>query len=139
MSLFASFKTNTNLEKTGILLNYGKTADGRNINIRVARSGGSNTAYAKRMEVAARPHRRAMQTETIDAQLLVELVRKVFCETVVLGWENVEDEEGNPIEFSPKAAEELFIKLPDLYADVSESAGRAALFREAIREADSGN
>lgn len=139
MSLYKSFKTDTSLEKDGILLEYGKNSKGNPIAIRIARAGGANSQYTKRMEAKVKPYRRQIQNETIERALLEDIVKEVFAETVVLGWENVEDENGNDMSFSKENCIKLFTDLPDLFTDVQEQAQRSALFRQDVREADAKN
>lgn len=139
MSLYKQFKTDSKLEKEGILLEYGTNSQGKPICIRVARAGAGNDAYVKRMEVAVKPHRRLIQNETIERAVLTKIVREVFAETVVLGWENVEDENGKPMPFTKENCIKLFTDLPDLFDDLQESAQKAALFRSDIRSADAKN
>lgn len=139
MSLYKQFKTDNNLEKTGILLQYGQNSKGKDICIRVARAGGANDAYIKRMEAKVKPVKRQIQNETIERAALLNILREVFAETVVLGWENVEDEQGNPLPFTKENCVKLFTDLPDLFDDLQEQSQRAALFRAEIREADAKN
>lgn len=139
MSLYRQFKTNPNLERDGVLLEYGNNSKGNPICIRIARAGGSNERFNKRLEAAVKPYRRQIQTETIQTEQVTKLIRRVYAETVVLGWENVEDADGNALEFSVDNCMKLFDDLPDLYTDIQEQAQRAALFRAEILEADAGN
>ena len=149
MNLYQQFKTSGNLEREGILLEYGNNSQGVPICSRIARAGGSNERFNKRLEAIVKPYRRQIQTETIATEQVTKLMRRVYAETVVLGWENVElmdkNPDGSPAgtysprEFSVDACLELFEDLPDLYSDIVEQAQRAALFRDVIREADSGN
>lgn len=149
MNLYQQFQTSGDLEKTGILLEYGNNSQGLPICIRIARAGGANERFNKRMEAAAKPYRRQIQTETIATDTITKMMRQVYAETVVLGWENVElmdkNPDGSPAgtfsprEFSVANCVELFNDLPDLYQDIVEQAQRAALFRTEIREADAGN
>jgi len=139
MSLYKQFKTDNTLEKDGILLEYGENSKGKPICIRVARAGGSNNAYAKRMEARVKPYRRQIQNETMESALVERIVKEVYAETVVLGWENVEDENGNDMEFSVENCLKLFDDLPDLFRDIQEQSQRAALFRQEVREADAKN
>lgn len=139
MSLYSQFTTSPDLEKSGILLEYGLNSKDKPIAIRIARAGGANAQFAKRMESKVKPFRRQIQTETIDKKQLERLVLEVFCETVVMGWENVEDEAGNDLAFSYENAIKLFTDLPDLFGDVQEQAQKAALFRTEIREATAKN
>jgi hypothetical protein len=148
-TLYQQFTTDPKLEKEGVLLEYGFNSKNKPITIRVARAGGANQQYAKRMEIKVKPYRRQIQTETIDKKQLEKLILEVFCETVVLGWENVEfpvkGADGSPTgefeerPFSFDNAVQLFTDLPDLFSDVQESAQKSALFRTDIREANAGN
>lgn len=138
-SLYAQFTTDPKLEKEGVVLQYGMNSKDLPIGIRVARAGGSNDAYHKLMETKVKPFRRQIQTETIAKKQVEKLVLEVFCATVVLDWENVEDAAGNPLPFSYDNALKVFSDLPDLFADVQEQANKAALFRAEIREAAAKN
>ena len=113
MSLYQQFKSDANLEKSGILLEYGFSKSGKPITIRIARAGGGNSAFTKRMEAKVKPYRRQIQTETIDTAIVEKLLREVYAETVVLGWENVEDADGNPLDFTAANCIKLF---EDLHA-----------------------
>lgn len=137
--LYSQFTTDTKLERDGILLEYGTASNGQPITIRIARAGGANAQYLKRMEALVKPYRRQIQTETIDPKVVDKLVRQVYAETVVLGWENVESRDGQPLPYSRDNCLKLFDDLPDLFLDIQEQAQRAALFRTELREADAGN
>lgn len=147
MSLYDKFKTDRSLEKTGIELDYGpnkklpEDAEGNHptIIIRIARAGGANEQYLKRIEAKAKPHRRQIQHETVDRELIASLIKEVYAETVVLGWENVTDENGVVMEFNKTNCIKLFNDLPDLYADITEQAQSAALFLASVRETDAKN
>lgn len=139
MSLYSQFQTDKNVEKEGVVLEYGKTKDGRIISIRIARAGGANTRYSKLLEAATKPYRRQLQNETMDNDVAESLTQKVYAQAVVLGWENVEDADGNPMEFNVDNCVKLFKDLPDLWADIQNQATRAALFRQDILEADAKN
>lgn len=139
MSLFRLFKTNPNLEREGVLLEYGENSKGKPIGIRIARAGGANVQFQKRLDVLVKPYRRQIQTETIDSKQIEKLMRQVYAETVVLGWENVEDENGDELTFSVDNCVRLFDALPDLFSDIQEQAGKAALFRAELLEAEAKN
>lgn len=139
MSLYAKFETDRSLEKTGITLDYGLNSKKQPIEIRIARAGGANDAYLKRLEAKAKPHRRSIQHETIEKAQLDSIVKEVYAETIVLGWSGVEDRDGNELSFSKENVLKLFADLPDLYTDIMEQAQSAALFRVEIREKDAKN
>ena len=137
--LYKLFKTNENLETDGIFIEYGYAANDKPIRIRIARAGGRNTAFAKALEKETRPHRKALQTGLLDNKTADALYRKVFAETVVKGWENVTDAQGNTLEFSPANALKLFNDLPELFDDLREQASMVSLFREEVLEDSLGN
>lgn len=147
MSLYDKFETDRSLEKNGIDLDYGPNlklpADSEGKHpvtiIRIARAGGSNDQYLKRLEAKAKPHRRSIQHETIEKAQLDTMVKEVYAESVVLGWENVSDRDGNLMEFNKENVLKLFKDLPDLYTDIMEQAQSAALFRLNLREQDAKN
>ena len=107
MSIYAQYETNSDLEKEGIFLQIGDAK------FRIARAGGANTRFNKRSEALSRPYRRQIDTGTIDQKTLQSLTMEAIVDTVLLGWENVLDREGNPIKFSKAAAKQLFEELPD--------------------------
>lgn len=149
MSLYSQFQTDKNVEKDGVVLEYGKTADGRVISIRIARAGGANSRYSKLLEAATKPYRRQLQNETMDNDIAEGITQKVYAQAVVLGWENVEfpvlDENDKPTgkfeeaKFTVDNCVKLFKDLPDLWNDIQNQATRAALFRQDILEADAKN
>lgn len=139
MSLYSQFKTDGNVENEGVVLEYGINKAGKTISIRIARAGGANTKFAKLMEHKVKPYRRQIQNESMDPALAEKIAKEVYAETVVLGWENVEDEHGKELEFTVENVIKLFTDLPDLYTDIQSQAQRTALFRADILEADSKN
>lgn len=138
-SLYSQFKADPKLESEGIYLEYGVNSKKEPIQIRIARAGGANTRYAKRLEIITKPYRRQIQTESIDRDQLTALLKQAYAETVVLGWTGVEDEDGNDLPFNVANCRKLFDDLPDLFQDVMEQAQKSALFRAELKEADAGN
>lgn len=144
MSLFKQFKTDPKVEREGLLLDYGPNkdlpadAEGKHptIMIRVARAGGANDAYNKRIEALSKKHRRKIQNDAMEVAELREMTMNAVADTVILGWENVTDEDGQLMPFSRDNALKLFKALPDLFNDVQEQAAKATLFRASLREDD---
>lgn len=133
-SLYSSFATNKGVEKEGVIIKYGEDTS-----IRIARAGGSNTAFSRRYEVLMRPYRRLVQTGQMDQEVQAEVMRQLYAETVVRGWEGVTDQNGNDLPFTVENCVKLFKDLPDLFDDIVTHSLNAALYREEIREADSKN
>lgn len=146
MSMYKQFKTDTDLEKQGIVLDYGT------FRVRVARMGGSNKKFVAQLEQRTKPLRRAIQADTVDRTKLIDVVREVFVDTVILDWETnvgtesfpdwkqgIEAEDGSLLEFNRENVLDALRNLPDLYDDLQEQAGKAALFRAAALEDEAKN
>lgn len=134
MSLYKIFETDKNIEVDGVWLEYDE-----GVKIRVARAGGANKRYLKAMEKLFRKHRKAIQLDTLPEEKARVLMREVYVDTVILGWEGVTDKEGNPMSFNRENCLKLFSDLPDLFNDVQEQAGKIALFKADLDEIDSKN
>lgn len=137
MSLYSLFETNENLEQDGIWIEYGPASNGKPIRIKIARSGGSNKEFNKRLEKATKPYRKIINS--LNNEKAEEIYLQVFAETVVLAWENVENRSGSEMEFNIGNVLKLFNELPELYRDLRDQSNNIALFRTELLEADLGN
>lgn len=134
MSLYRQFKTDESVEQGGVEIDYGE-----GVKIRVARAGGANKRYVKSLEVMHRKYRKQIQLEILSNDLANQLLIKAYAESVVIGWEGVTDEAGEPMPFTVENCVKLFTDLPDLFDDVKSVAGAAAAFREELDRGDAGN
>jgi len=130
MNAFDMFKTNPELEKSGVAIPYGE------FNIIIARAGGKNRMYANLLTETFKPHQRQINNETIDPDLMNELMIKVYAKTVVKGWDGIKDSEGKDLEFSAANCIKLFKELPDLFEDVRAQSTRIGNFRDQVLEDD---
>ncbi len=153
MSLYDVFETDSDLEQKGINIDYGNTL------ITIARAGGSNKKYLRSLERRTKMYRRAIQTETMDNEVAIAVLREVYAESVILRWETRQpstmDEDGNEVkgemvvgieadngDILPFNAENVVLtlkNLPDLFGDIQEQASKGSLYRAAMLEGDSGN
>lgn len=139
MNLYDQFETNSQCESDGLYIDYGKNDKGEDIRFKIARAGGKNTAFAKSMERHTKPIRRLIDMNLLAPAKAEEITRKVFIESVLKGWEGVQDKAGANIPFTAENAERLFSELPDLFINLQEQARDASIFREAINEEDAKN
>lgn len=145
--LYAQYKTDHNLELQGIFFEVGeiKERDGEGkevkkpIRFKIARAGGANSAFSKAMERESKPFKRAIQTKTLSNEKADEIYKRAFISSVLLGWENVRDQNNVELPFTFDTALQLLTDLPDLFVDLREAATDAALFREEVLEHDLGN
>lgn len=139
MNIYSQFETDNSLEVQGIVLQYGNNSKGLPMGIRIARAGGSNTAYNKRMEALFKPHQRALQNGTMDRELMKKLMQQAYAETVVKDLENFEGRDNQPIVFSKESVMALFTDLPNLWTDVQTQADDWTLFKKQLAEEASKN
>ncbi|HWV46423.1 MAG TPA: hypothetical protein VN039_10475 [Nitrospira sp.] len=136
MNLYEQFETNSQCETDGIFIDYGPNSKGKNIRFKLARAGGKNIQFAKAMEKYSKPHRRMIELGLLAPSVAEGIMRTVFIESVLKGWENVEDRAGAELPYSPEAADALFTELPDLFTNLNELARDASNFREELLKAD---
>jgi hypothetical protein len=132
-SPYELFGTSSEREQQGIVVDYGT------FQFKLARAGGANRRYLKALEVKTKPIRRALAANAANPEQVASIMRDVFAETVVLGWEGVVDRDGDSIPFSKEACVALFKDLPDLFADVQNQASNFQQFLDIETEADEGN
>jgi hypothetical protein len=140
MSLYNTFASDEKSEKDGIILDLGVNSKDQPIGIRIRRAGGSNTRFAKVFEQKSKPYRRLMEIPgALDPKVQERVMREVYADSVVVGWENVEDKDGTPMEFNRDNVIRLFTDLPNLFRLVMRESQNEALFRAEIREQEAGN
>lgn len=123
--LYDMYKTDKSAEEKGVWVDEGPSR------FKLARMGGANTRYQKALTAAMKPHMREMQLGLLDESVAEPIMRKVFIETVLLDWDNVDGEDDLPMTFSRDNATKLFDDLPDLYTRLREQAGSYANYRAA--------
>lgn len=133
-STYGAFKTNETREREGVTLDLGDAGK-----FRLARAGGGNAAFQKRLAAITKPHRRAIQTETISTAQAEALMAQVYAETVVLGWEGVTGEDGQLLPFSKDNCVKLLTDLPELFREIQTTSSDIRYFRDEILEADAKN
>lgn len=139
MSLYSQFATDKSAEVEGVWVEYGANEDGSIPAFKISRMSKANKKYTKALERATRPHRRAIELETMNNDLAERLFMEVFVDTVLLDWKGIKQRDGEELEFCKKNALKLFEDLPELYDDLQEKAKKASLFREETLEEEAGN
>lgn len=122
MSLYKSSQTDPNKEKDGVPLEYGLNSKKEPITFTVAREGGRNVQYQKVAEHIFKPFRRQIQHGQIDPDVLEDLLAQVYAKSVVKGWNGVEDEHDEPLEFNEANVKKLLTDLPVVFDAIKEVA-----------------
>lgn len=136
MSIFTNYSTDAKIEVEGVAIPLGFNDDKTEMSIVISRLGGANKQYLRALEIAQKPHRRAIQLGTIDKDLHERLVRDVFATHIIKGWSNIQDETGNAIVYNDSNAKMLLEKLPNLYDELFVQAQNLDNFRAEVIEAD---
>lgn len=136
------FETDKKVEREGVIVEY---APG--VEIKVARAGGANKKFAKVMQRLARPHRKAIQTDSINEDLLLGLFITAYAQTIILDWKGItkdlithdDADAETELEFNAENIEAVLHAQPNLFQDIQRTADNIALFRADILEEDSKN
>lgn len=134
MGVYSNYATDADLEKDGVKFDMGSSGI-----FKLARAGGSNEKYNRRLFEVLKPHRRAIDAGTFDPKLDRQIAIELFVDTVLISWEGVQDRDGNDLPFSRAAAIQLFTDLPDFFVEMRSLAGQASHYRAEIRENDAKN
>lgn len=137
------FKTNSAKEVEGVRIELPEATndDGTVPVFILSRMGKGNKAYSKALEAATRPYRRQVELGTLKNEVAEELFKGVFVNTVLKGWEHVQDDKGEEIAFTRENALALLNEegMEDLYDRLQQEAGLSANFRDTALETESGN
>ncbi len=136
------FETDTQVERDGIWIDY---APG--VEVRIARAGGSNKHFAKTMQRLAKPHRRAIQTESVDDEVLKDIFIKAYAQAIIVDWKGFtkdlitrDDADAEEVlAFNRDNVEAVLQAQPNLFTDIQKAADTISYFRAETNEADSGN
>lgn len=143
MSMYAQFQTDPELETKGIFVDYG------DFRVTIARAGGANAKFAKVFAQKSKPHRKAIQSDTLDPKIDEQIMRESYAEAIILNWEvrtedgkwkkGIEAPDGKTITFTMDNVLKTLEALPDLLLDLGQKAQDASYFLASLREKDSKN
>lgn len=147
MSLSKTYQTNPDKEINGVVVTLGeKNEDGTQPAVTLARTGRMNKRYTKSLERSMKPYQSQIRLKTLASEKIDSLLMESFIEGALLKWEYIplSDVTGNSgdkgyAEFTKENATKLFVRLPDLYDDLTTQANDSSLFKEGLAEAVSGN
>lgn len=136
------FETDTAVEREGIWIEYAP-----DVEVRVARAGGSNKHFAKVMQRLAKPHRRAIQTDSVDEDVLKNIFIKAYAAAIITGWKGFtkdlithDDADAETLlDFNKDNVEAVLRAQPNLFQDIQKASDTISYFRAEINEEDSKN
>ena len=162
MGLREQYATDPVVEKQGVWFSITGDDDEEICAFRVARAGGKNTKYSKKLDNLMKPYRRAIQRDQMPMAKMQNLIRQAFVSACMVKWrgsiqieEIAVDDAGNPVEdengkvqiklvevgdkFSARNAEKLLEQLPELAEELAQFAASPAAFKLDIQECESEN
>ena len=135
MAKLSSVKSNVKKSEEGIWTPFES-----GIEFLIARMG--NPKYTKLLAKLSRPHHRKLRgSRGASSDLENDLTKQAVAKTVLVGWRNLDDEDGNPIPYSQEKALEI-ISDPayiEVYNFVLATAGDFQAFREEDQAESLGN
>lgn len=142
-ALFATRK-DTESEKNGAWFEYCETIDENGdpapLRFKLRRAGGSNVEFLAQQEKYTKPYRNMMKKgKDLTVETRAKIMLNLFCEYILVDWENVQDESDEFVDFSPEKAKEIFTALPDVMYELIEEASGEEVFLAEQREEDEKN
>lgn len=147
MGMYESFGTDKNLEKNGIVIDYGE------FRVTIARAGSANPKFVRTHEMLTKPVRRLIEQEILPKDRELAIQRELYAKAVILNWEvkevgkdnketwkqGIEGADGTILPFNEENVIATFKKLHDLFVDLQIQANTMKLFLASNREADAKN
>lgn len=141
MSLSAKYKTDKNLERNGVRIEFPPNPDKTVPYFDIVRAGRANPDYQVVADRINAPHRRAEALGVLPADKREALTREIYAEAGIKNWGNIpaSDITGDPeatgyLPYSKQNAIALFTNLPDLYNDLVAMSIDHNTFLEAEKE-----
>lgn len=124
-NLYELYETDPELEKKGIGLQFGDTV------FYVKRAGGANEAFDKCFEEKTRSMTSRLQLQALSEEQSSRLMQEVYFEAVMVGWKNVTDRTGAPMEYNRENFLKLMKDLPTVWRALRTEAANHENFRRA--------
>ncbi len=129
---FSEYKKRANRERFGVWREY----SGAQLLIAYV----SNPDYAEMQQKLSREHRAALFVDGPNKDALVDsILQQCAASTLLLGWRNIQDDEGNEIPYSSETALKWFKEVPKFFHDVVSLANELSSYEVEALEADSKN
>jgi hypothetical protein len=96
----------------------------------IAQSGVINPKFTLVSKIKFRPYSKQIRNKTLYPEISTRVLAEIYAETVVKGWDGVNDEQGNPQPFTQENVISRLINTPGLLADIQHQSLIASNFRE---------
>lgn len=130
--VFGAFSTNNDLEVNGKWFDFPANEDKTIPAFSLARMGDTNPAYVAGLERLQKELGRDIELDILDDAAARPHMIKLFVDTVLKGWRNLQGPDGKVIEYSKENATTLMNQLPDLYRILVLEARKMVNYRNAV-------
>jgi hypothetical protein len=129
----SQLRLDSDTEINGVWVDY---AEG--IQFKIARLG--NPAFRRYMRKLGKPLRAQMRHDVLDDETLESLSKEAIAHTVLLDWRNVEDDRGQPLEYTPAIGQKVLedSEYADIYNFVIAVANSTENYRRTKIEDEAG-
>jgi hypothetical protein len=107
--------------------------------IKIKRAGARNQEWKIAYNRIMKPHAEEITDGKLSEHENKKLLAEVWAKTVVVGWSNLRDGEGNEVKFSKETCYELFCAFPDLLNEVISDSHLRSNFQHEEMEATAKN
>jgi hypothetical protein len=134
MASFSSLRIDPKKDVEGVWFDYHK-----GIRLRIARH--DNPKFTEAMRIMLKPHQHSIDSKTMSEETAGKITRQAVAKHILVGWENVTDDDGTPVPYSYETALTYLSdpNLRDFLNDVLTFSKHAEAFREQRLETIAGN
>lgn len=124
MAKIGTLKTDLKKAKEGVWVDYAA-------GIRLKIASISNRAYRDAVEMILKPHMNRIRHNLMPAEERLDLLKPAIAQHILIGWDNIEDDNGQKIPYSAAKALEFFKDptLEDFFSFVVSTAGESEAYR----------
>lgn len=134
--IYGAFGTDKKAEAEGRWVDFPANDDGTIPRVKLARMSANNPKFQARAEAVARDLQLDISLDLLTNEKARKPMLDLFDETIILGWENIQDAEGKNI--PRERARQCLEDVPDFYAALIEYAKAITTFRAEERTKEAG-
>lgn len=116
-NLYTTYGSEPELEAIGVVIDY-QLVNKETFSIKIKRAGARNQEWKVAYNEVMKPHADDIAAGKVGDKENKEWLAEIWAKTVVIGWSNLRDGEGNEVKFSKDTCYELFCAFPDLLNEV---------------------
>ncbi len=137
-NLYTTYGSEPELEAVGVVIDY-ELVNKETFSIKIKRAGARNQEWKVAYNEIMKPHAQAIADGKMSEEENKKLLAEIWASTVVVGWSNLRDGEGNEVKFTKETCYELFCAFPDLLNEVIADSHMRSNFQHEEMEATAKN